>query len=239
MTPTTSSTACPELMTRTGYDGLLLDHDGVLVELVDRDHITAGLREYGKPRLAELGVDLDPALLDAFQVGAESAEIRALADRYGVDPGALWRCRDDAIETALHAATRNGEKSPYDDVSALAALDAPCGVVSNNQHRIVEFVLETHDLRGLFDTVQARAPTLASLDRKKPSPTYLQRAVADLDTEDPLYVGDSESDIVAAHRANVDVAFLRRPHNADRSLSTDPTHEVGGLDEIVTAVGPN
>ncbi len=222
-------------MNWAGYDGLLLDHDGVVVELVDRDHITAGLREHGDPRLAELGVDLDPALLDAFQVGADAGEIRALADRYGVDPGALWRCRDDAIEAALHAATRNGEKPPYDDVTALAALEVPRGVVSNNQRRIVEFVLETHDMRELFDTVQARDPTLASLDRKKPAPTYLEAAMTALDIEHPLYVGDSESDVVAAHRANVDVAFLRRPHNADTSLSTAPTYEVEGLDEIVAA----
>jgi HAD superfamily hydrolase (TIGR01549 family) len=222
-------------MNWAGYDGLLLDHDGVVVELLDRDHITAGLREHGDPRLAELGVDLDPALLDAFQVGADAGEIRALADRYGVDPGALWRCRDDAIEAALHAATRNGEKPPYDDVTALAALEVPRGVVSNNQRRIVEFVLETHDLHGLFDTVHAREPTLASLDRKKPAPTYLEAAMTALDIEHPLYVGDSESDVVAAHRANVDVAFLRRPHNADTSLSTAPTYEVEGLDEIVAA----
>jgi haloacid dehalogenase superfamily, subfamily IA, variant 1 with third motif having Dx(3-4)D or Dx(3-4)E len=225
-------------MNWTGYDGLLLDHDGVLVELVDRDHITAGLREHGEPRLAELGIDLDPALLDAFQVGAKPGEIRALADRYGVDPGALWRCRDDAIETALHTATQDGEKPPYDDVDALTALDVPCGVVSNNQRRIVEFVLETHGLRGLFDTVHARDPTLASLEQKKPAPTYLEAAMAGLDIEHPLYVGDSESDVVAAHRANVDVAFLRRPHNTDTSLSTDPTHEVSGLDEIVAAAQP-
>jgi HAD superfamily hydrolase (TIGR01549 family) len=224
-----------EAMNWTEYDGLLLDHDGVLVELLDRDHITAGLREHGEPRLADLGVNLDPVLLDAFQVGADAGEIRALADRYGVDPTALWRCRDDAIETALHAATRNGEKPPYDDVDALTALDVPRGVVSNNQRRIVEFVLETHDLRSLFDTVQARDPTLASLDRKKPAPTYLEAAMAALDIEHPLYVGDSESDVVAADRANVDVAFLRRPHNADSSLSRDPTYEVSGLDEIVAA----
>jgi HAD superfamily hydrolase (TIGR01549 family) len=224
-----------EAMNWAAYDGLLLDHDGVLVELVDRDHITAGLREHGEPRLADLGVDLGPALLDAFQVGADSEEIRALADRYGVDPRALWRCRDDAIETALHTATRDGEKPPYDDVGALTALEVPCGVVSNNQRRIVEHVLEIHDLRGLFDTVQARDPTLASLDRKKPAPTYLEAAITALDIEHPLYVGDSESDVVAADRANVDVAFLRRPHNVDTSLSRDPTYEISGLDEIVAA----
>jgi phosphoglycolate phosphatase len=217
-----------------GYDGLLLDHDGVLVELVSRDTIATGLREHGEPLLRDIGVDPEPDLFDAFNVGAETGEIRTLADRHGVDPDTLWRCRDDAIETTLHRATRAGEKEPYDDVDALAALDVPLGVVSNNQRRIVEFVLNTHGLRGLFDTVRAREPILASLDRKKPAPTFLDSAMADLDIDRPLYVGDSESDVVAAHRAGVDTAFLRREHNADASLSVAPTHEVTSLDEIAT-----
>jgi HAD superfamily hydrolase (TIGR01549 family) len=216
-----------------GYDGLLLDHDGVLVELIDREAIAAGLRQHGEPRLRALGVDLEPELLDAFGVGADRTEIRTLADRYGVDPEALWQCRDDAVEATLHAATRAGEKDPYDDVDVLAGLDIPRGVVSNNQRRIVAFVLAEHGLDGLFDTIRARDPLLSSLDRKKPAPTYLEAAMADLGVERPLYVGDSESDVVAAHRAGVDTVFLRRDHNADASLSVEPTYEATGLDEVV------
>lgn len=220
----------------SAYDGLLLDHDGVLVELISSQAIADGLHRYGEQCLRELGVDPEPELFDAFGVGAEVSEITALADRYGVDPEALWHCRDDAVETTLRAATLAGEKEPYGDVDALARVDSPCGVVSNNQRRIVEFVLETHDLRDLFGTVQAREPTLGSLDRKKPSPTYLDRATTDLDIERPLYVGDSETDVLAAHRAGVDTVFLRREHNADISLSTEPTYEATTLDEVV-AIG--
>ena len=217
-----------------GYDGLLFDHDGVLVELISRDAIDAGLRRHGGESLRALGVDPGPALFDALNVGAEREEIRSIADGHGVDAGALWQCRDDAIETTLRRATRDGEKEPYDDVDALSAVDLPCGVVSNNQRRIVEFVLEAHGLDHLFETVRARDPVLASLDRKKPAPTYIEAAMADLDIETPLYVGDSESDVLAAHRAGVDTAFLRRAHNADTPLSVQPTHEVTGLDEVVT-----
>lgn len=220
----------------SAYDGLLLDHDGVLVELLSRERIAAGLRTHGEPLLQALGVPPEPGLFDAFHVGAERAEIRAHADRHDVDPDALWRCRDDAIETTLRAATRAGRKEPYDDVEALAGLDVPRGVVSNNQRRIVEFVLATHGLDDLFETVRAREPTLASLDRKKPAPVYLDEAAVDLGVERPLYVGDSESDVLAANRAGVDTVFLRRGHNAGTALSTDPTYEAGTLDEVVDII---
>jgi len=218
----------------SAYDGLLLDNDGVLVELVSHETIAAGLRTHGESHLRSLGVDPHQELFDAFNVGAQRAEISALAERHGVDPGTLWRCRDDAVEATLRAATRAGNKDPYHDIDALAALELPRGVVSNNQRRIVEFVLSAHGLREQFDTVRAREPTLASLDQKKPAPTYLDRAVVDLGIERPLYVGDSETDVLAARRAGVDVVFLRRGHNADVSLSADPTYEAGSLNEVVT-----
>lgn len=218
------------------HDGLLLDHDGVLVELFDLDALTAGLRQYGEPCFRTLGVDPEPELFERFSVGAETDEVRAVARRHDVDPAVLWRCRDDAIAAALREALYAGEKEPYDDVDALESLDRPLGVVSNNQRRIVELVLGEHGLREQFDTVRARKPVLSSLDRKKPAPTYLERAMADLGVEQPLYVGDSESDIAAAHRAGIDVVYLRRDHNAGVSLDTEPTYEATTLDEVVRLV---
>ena len=215
------------------YDAVLLDHDGVLVELLDRETLAAGLREHGTTRFRTLGVDPDPTVVDTLNVGAEADEIQRLADERGVDAGRLWHHRDEAIATTLREATRAGQKDPYDDVAALDRVDLPLGVVSNNQRRLVEFVLGEHGLADRFETVRARAPTLGSLDRRKPAPTYLEAAAADLGVDRPLYVGDSETDVVAAQRAGFDAAFLRRSHNTGRELSRSPTVEVTGLDEVV------
>lgn len=221
-------------MTATPYDALLLDHDGVLVELLDREAIAAGLRDHAEQQLRALGVEPAPAVFDALNVGAQTDEIRRLATDYDTDPEKLWRCREEAIAVTLRGATRAGQKEPYGDVTALQNAGIALGVVSNNQRRLVEFSLGEHGLRELFETVHGREPTLASLDRKKPAPAYLEAAMADLGVDCPLYVGDSETDIVAARRAGVDAAFLRRSHNADVTLSTAPTAEVGGLDEVVS-----
>ncbi|PSQ34813.1 hypothetical protein BRD05_06430 [Halobacteriales archaeon QS_9_70_65] len=48
-----------------------------------------------------------------------------------------------------------------------------------------------------------------------------------------LHVGDSGSDVVAAHRAGLDSAFLRRPHVRDAELPAEPTHEVETLHKVV------
>lgn len=214
----------------TDYDGLLLDHDGVLLTLTDR----ATLRETALAALQDTGVS-DPAPADAETLSIRVArdELDALADRHAVVPERLWQCREDRIDELLREEITAGRKTLYDDVAALDAVDVSTGVVSNNQRRIVRHALEEHGLADRFETVVAREPTIESLAEKKPEPTYLERAMADIGCTNPLYVGDSESDVVAARRAGVDVAFLRRGHNADIALDARPTHDVESLHAVV------
>jgi HAD superfamily hydrolase (TIGR01549 family) len=211
------------------YDGLLLDHDGVLVTVGEE----ARLREAAAAALRDAGVaEPDPDAVDTLSIGVSEAELDAVSRAHGLDPEQLWRHRDDRVREALLRETSAGRKAPYDDVGHLREVDAPMGVVSNNQTRIVEAILDNYGLAGLFGTVRARSPTPESLARKKPRPTYLEAAMADLGVEDPLYVGDSESDVEAGRRAGVDTAFLRRGHNADADLGVAPTYEVEGLDDV-------
>jgi phosphoglycolate phosphatase len=211
------------------YDGLLLDHDGVIVTISEE----SALRDAARNALRDAGVaDPDPEAVERLRIRVSGAELRAVSRQYDLDPDRLWRYRDDHVREALLDQTRTDGKVPYDDVESLDGLDHPLGIVSNNQTRIVEGILDHHGLLGRFDTIRAREPTPASLDRKKPEPTFLEEAMDDLGVENPLYVGDSESDVVAGDRAGLDVAYLRRPHNADTRLEPDPTYEVGGLDEV-------
>lgn len=212
------------------YDALLLDHDGVVVTLGEE----TALRQSARAALRDAGVtDPDPEAVEAMTIRVSMSELESVSSRYGLDPDRLWRHRDDRVAEALRAETTAGRKEPYDDVDVLRDLPVSTGVVSNNQTRIVDFVLEYYDLADRFETVRARDPTRESLVRKKPRPTYLEAAMADLGVEHPLYVGDSESDVEAGRRAGLDVAFLRRSHNRDASLTTTPEYEVSGLDDVV------
>lgn len=212
------------------YDGLLLDHDGVLVTIDDGSTLAGAARD----AFRDVGIENPaPDAVDTIDIHASRGGLHEVSDRYGVDPDRLWCARDDRVRDALLAQVREGTKVPYDDVDALSRIDGPLGIVSNNQARIVETVLDRYKLARHVDTVRARAPRPESLDRKKPRPTFLADAMADLAIENPLYVGDSESDIEAGHRAGLDVAYIRRAHNTDRSPDTEPTYDVEGLDEVV------
>ena len=216
------------------YDGLVLDHDGVLMRMAASETITDAV----VAAFAAAGVtDPRPADIDKLTVGVDPEDVRAVAERHGLDPATLWEYREAAVHEALQDATVAGAKGPYDDVGVLRDLDCPLGIASNNQSRTVSYMLDHHDLSDLFVAVHARESTFDSLHRKKPNPELLTAAVERLDAATPLYVGDSETDIQAARRAGVDVAFLRRSHNADRTLTVTPTYDLAGLDEVAALLG--
>lgn len=218
-------------MAERQYDGLLLDHDGVIVTLCSASTLETAART----AFADVGVDApEKADVDAITVGVSIDDLYQVAERVGVDPTRLWLARETRINDALRRAVETDEKVPYDDVAALESVSVPLGVVSNNQRRIVEFTLESHGLDSLFETVHARPPTVASLRDKKPAPTYLEAAADSLGCVNPLYVGDSHADIVAGRRAGFETLLLRRSHNAERVYETNPTDEIERLTDVVT-----
>jgi HAD superfamily hydrolase (TIGR01549 family) len=210
----------------TDYDAVVFDNDGVVVEPSDR----AVLVEAVVDAFAAFDVTVDTER--AEQSVAEDTVPRDLVREHGLDPEAFWHQRELTASLAQQAHTREGGKPVYDDVTALDALAAPLGLVSNNQHATVEFILAHHGIER-FETAYGRRPTLAGAARRKPAPHYVERALDDLDADTALYVGDSEKDVLAAQRAGIDSVFLRRDHVADATLSVEPTAEVPDLWALV------
>ena len=208
------------------YDAVLFDQDGVLVEPPTREVQAGATRD----AFAAVGVEsVDDRHVDAICEGVTVAELHGICSAYGIDPETFWAAREHHDERSQLAQFEGGGRTTYGDVAAVADLPVARGVVSNNHHSTVEFALSFFDLDPLFDAVHGRPKTVESLRLKKPNPHYLERAVADLGTGSALYVGDSESDVVAAHRAGVDSAFVRRPHCRDADLTVAPTHEIESL----------
>ena len=212
----------------TDYDALVFDNDGVIVEPTDRSVLVDAVVE----TLAAFDIDIDRAF--AEQTVANDVVPTATIREYGVDPEAFWHHRELAASLAQQAHVREGGKPLYDDVSALESIGLPLALVSNNQHATVEYVLAHHDIGHLFESARGRAPTLAGAARRKPEPDYIEAALADLGTTDALYVGDSETDVVAAQRAGIDAAFLRRDHVEHVALSVEPTFEVPDIGTLWT-----
>lgn len=213
-----------------GYESVIFDNDGVIVSLTGMDTHYAGTRR----AFRAVGVRRPrPEDVEAMSLGVTVPLLEEVCSRYDLDPDAFWRARDTALAEVQRAAMRAGRKRPYGDVRALSRLDCPLGVVSSNQQATVEFAYDHFGLGEHFETVRARPPTVESLRRKKPRPYYLERAMDDLGVTDALYVGDSESDVEAAHRAGVDAAFVRRAHTREQSLGVTPEYDVSALPEVV------
>lgn len=220
------------------YDAILFDHDGVLVSVFEDDRRLPAFRRQLLDAFQRDGLEPpDETIISALSHSVSYDKLLEVSEQLGLGPDRVWRYRDDTMADILTAATRDGRKRPYHDVGVLDGFDIPLGIASNNQRRVVEFVLDQYDLAHHFGAVHAREPQPHSLREKKPRPTYLERAMRDLDATNPLYIGDRESDIVAGQRAGVDTALLRRTHNTGLTPGREPTYEVGGLDEVGPIVG--
>jgi phosphoglycolate phosphatase len=208
------------------YDAVLFDNDGVLVEPPPLELLT----EAAADAFAAVGVE-DPseADVDAISYGVTPDRLRDVCSTYDVEVQDFWQARDRTASDAQVASMRRGGKPRYDDVAALDSLADPLGIVSTNQQATIDAILSHHDLDSLFETAHGRPPTVASLRRKKPEPYYLDRALADLDAESALFIGDSETDVLAASRAGIDSAFIRRSHVAAVELDVTPTYDLDSL----------
>ena len=216
-----------------GYDTILFDSDGVLVEPPLHES------QLGATRTAfeEVGIG-DPGqqqLLDIVD-GLTSDQLHEICSAHELDAEVFWEARERHDEQAQLHRFKDGIRGCYDDVTAISRLSQNRGVVSNNHQSTIEFVLNFFDLQPWFDTYYGREKTVESLTLKKPNPHYIKQALADLNAESALYVGDSESDIVAANRAGIDSVFVRRPHSREGELTTPPTYEASDLHDLVAIV---
>ncbi|MFC5366580.1 HAD family hydrolase [Salinirubrum litoreum] len=211
------------------YDAVIFDNDGVLVDLADRSLLVESTRI----AFETVGVT-DPAEehVEAMTLGVAPETVHRVAETYGVDPETLWASRDHASSVAQQDAIRAGQKSLYDDVDAVAGIELPKAIVSTNQQTTIDFLLSHFDMAHLFDPAIGREPTVESLHRKKPNPYYLDRAVRALDARNPLFVGDSDSDVAAAEAVGIDSAFVRRSHRAGHTPEPDPTHDLDSLYDL-------
>lgn len=215
---------------RTAYDAVIFDNDGVLTTPTDRDVLVDAMAD----AFESVGVTDPSADHIETLLSPDVSSLRRISDGHGIDPDDLWRAREDAAIAAQLAELRAGRKRHYDDVATLESLSTPTAIVSNNQHETIGNVLEHCDLA--VDVWYGREPTLEGIERKKPTPYYLERALADLAVENPLFVGDSRVDIAAADAAGIDAAFIRRDHRREYDLSREPAHEIESLEALLELV---
>lgn len=210
------------------YDAVLFDMDGVLVEPTQRDTARRAIER----AFAEFDVEPREEDVEAL-LNVSVDRVEEVCRRHELDVDGFWRVRERRIAEAQTRSFDDGGKQPYPDVDVVEELNgSSLAVVSNNQQPTVDHVVEGLGFRHRFEAVHARGPDVDDLRRKKPSPHLLESALSDMEPEQALYVGDREKDVVAADRAGVDSALLRRGHNIDLEPETSPDHELEGLESL-------
>ena len=219
-----------------GYDAVLLDNDGVITTITDRTVLARAVRD----AFRDMGVeDPDDADVEDLVIGVTPDRLAAVAGRYSLDPRAFWYRRDLRSSLVQEREIYAGRKPLYDDVAALSEIPLPMGIVSSNQHRTIEAILDHYGLRNRFATFYGREMDPTSLARKKPATHYVDKAVADLKATNPLFVGDSESDLQAARRAGMDSVFVERDHTDPSAFRVEPTYVIDSLRELPKLVDEN
>lgn len=212
------------------YDAVIFDSDGVLLE-VGGEHYSHLLDEAAEEAYQAFGVEPSGADLNALRSGAPD-DVRAAAQKHGIDAEALWRKREERCTQKQVVQVESGDRSIYEDVEALHDLagEATLAVVSNNRQDFIDYLADNH-YPDVFDLHYGAEPTLDAINRRKPAPHYLEKAIDVLGVENVLYVGDSQIDVEAANALGVDSAFLWRPHReGEYSLDVEPTYEVEAVD---------
>ncbi|MFB6136586.1 MAG: HAD family hydrolase [Halobacteriaceae archaeon] len=216
------------------YDAVVFDMDGVLV--TGRHTDPAVYEAAVEAALAERGVaaDADGETVSTLAKPDGAEQFRAACADLGVPADELWAEREARASELENERIAAGERALYDDVDALEDLpaDRALGVVSNNRHATVEFVVDHFGL-DRFGAAYGRDPTLEGFRRLKPDPHYVERALADLGATPSaaLYVGDRRTDVQAAYNAGCDAALLDRP-DVVPGEGPDPTHRVDSLADL-------
>jgi phosphoglycolate phosphatase len=204
--PGTDATALGAVIARTRW--LLLDFDGPICS------IYAGLpAPTVAEKLRQLFVDELPGDIantaDPIEVFTYSATV---SDEMAA--------RVEAEMTDLEAAAvPTAEPTPYvhEVIASARESGRTIGVVSNNSLRAVKAYLDRHGLSDGISLVVARTSHDPAL--LKPSPHLINEAARGLgaDPDETALVGDSFTDIEAAHDANVaSIGYANKPGKRER-----------------------
>ena len=215
------------------YEAVVVGVDGVLVHPLPsetrRTAVAAAFRT--------LGAEPDAAAVDAVVRGTVG-HVRAACDRLGVDPATFWSKREAYAAAVRRTAMLDGRTPLYDDVRpTLDALDAPVGLATDAGAATVDHALDVFGLSDRVDAAVGRRPTLDAYARCAPDPYRIDRALDALGTRNALAVAGDNASLVAAERAGVDAAFVRRPHRVGYELTADPTYELDSLADLPAVAG--
>lgn len=227
------------------YDAVLFDNDGVVIQRTDPDVMRRGVHNAFQATGVSQPKQEDVTAIRNFSA-LTVAQVCEICHCYGLDPESFWASRENEVCAVQRDEMRNGNKTLFEDFTALDTLEASgvtLGIVSNNQHNTVRFMIDHFGLEGTFETFYGVDPTFDGIRRRKPDPYYVYQALSDINSTDVLFVGDKETDVRAARLAGLDTVYLRRDESRSdaETFESKPDFQIASLSElpgIVTGDGP-
>jgi HAD superfamily hydrolase (TIGR01549 family) len=226
----TAAVALPALVDRARF--LLLDFDGPVCAIF-ANHPAPKVAAELRRLLVDQGVPLPE------HIRTEADPLAVLHFTATLGKRRIVRRVDDALRSAEVTAARTAEPTPYAREVIVAAQHSGrhVAIVSNNSAEAVRAYLIARRLDGYVHPVVGRA--YASPAQMKPNPAPVLAAVAELHA-DPgtcLMIGDSASDITAAHAARVPaIGYANKPGKSLRLATADAV--ITSMADLVTVLVP-
>ncbi|MFI6158567.1 HAD family hydrolase [Micromonospora haikouensis] len=210
---------------------VLLDFDGPVCGVFAR-HPASAVADELRRLLADRGVPLPAGIRH------EPDPLAVLRFTATLGRPAVVRLVDEALTRAEVTAARTAAPTPYGREAIVAAHRAGrrVAVVSNNSAACVRAYLNAHRLTSYVHPVVGRPE--GAPGRMKPDPYPVLAALRELAAEpaDCVLVGDSATDVEAAHAAGVAaIGYANKPGKRARLAAADAV--VDSMAELVTALG--
>lgn len=189
--------------------------------------------------LRDEGVDpegLDRRVKDSLLGDKGYSQCVKTSKDVGVNPRKIWNSVAEKTTLAREQQLEEGNFELYDHVrdtiKALHEEDVELGIISNAPEMAVEIAIDYFDLKRFFK-FYAGVRNFEDLQARKPHPNHLELAKAELKRGPFVYIGDAESDLIAAQRAEMSSVWVKRSE-ASMDVSPDYTvEEVSRIREIV------
>jgi HAD superfamily hydrolase (TIGR01549 family) len=212
------------------YDGVIFDKDGVLL-----DSMSDGFKWAEEIRKKFYrAYSVEHRIASRVMFSQKMAALQHLLEN-GVSIAEVKTVETKVSKYKIKR-IKNGEITLFPEVeSVLQQIDLPKAVVSNATLEATEFTVNHFNLNQYFQQVEA--PSLDDpkhyLKIKKPNTYMISKVMRNTGMENPLMVGDTSDDILAARNAGIDVCLC----NAWKDYSElNPEYEIdriGQLPEIL------
>lgn len=209
------------------YDGVIFDKDGVLLD--------SGLNNFrwaDRVRIKEAEKNgYNFSINDARLVakGSEDDLNKLLEEKDLTFEGLMEIER--GVQKAKIRMIKQGYIRLFPEARKVVRQVDTAGLATNASKLATDFTLDFFGLENEFDTVESvKLEKGCFFGRRKPKPDMLNDLIDVLGLDNPVMVGDSSSDVLAAENARIDSILIE---SYRKSNGLDPTHRVKTISEAL------